>query len=1592
MPVVGIAEVLVKPVFNGVQRMISRNVTPAASRAGRAAGQSMGAGMAAGFNAETANLEAKVAQLGKVTSKAETDLAASKDKLKVASDAESKSLGDLRVAELKLQEVRENSSAKASQIAAAEEKLQALQNRAVAATARRESAERSVARATNEFSEAQHRSSAASTELETHMQRVSSQADETGRRFGRLGVALSNIFRGRSPLAGMADGMRQDSDRVRVDLSRLSRDMQRAGSMGANAFMQSFKVLGGLSAIAPLAGAAGAALLGASGNAVTFAASLSSLAGVSALVPAGLMSITAGAGVLISAFSGVGEALKTAVDASNTLAGPNPRLAAMAVEDAMMAITVAEENAAEAQENAARRVSDAKRNLVDVTLSVAEAQKSAAAAVEMAERDEAKAARDVIQAQKDLVKAREEAAKKVNDVGRALDAANARALASAAEFKKATDLYEAAARNPGTSEAVLAQLQNNVEKAAAANNDAKTSVLQLRDEQAKAQDQANKDNEKVLSAEQKLSDARQAQTDAIQSRKDAQADVLKQEQDGAQRIADAQQAVADATKQAEKSQVDSARAVEQAHRNLERVQMQQADQAAQAGSKSADAMGKLTPAAQEAVRALLVVKDMLGGIRRIAQENFFTGFAAPLLSLANSVMPQLAVGVGAIASALGSGAQIFMRSLESAFDGGVLEALLLGVAKTTSILNTAIDPVVQSFTTLGVVGMDYMPRLGQFVADLAGKFNSFVQGAAADGRLAAWIEGGIQGLKDLWSIAQSVGGIFSALNRAAENAGAVSTLGGLADAMSRISDIMNGTNFQAALTTIFDGANKGGSALLGVLDPLGQAFAVGAPALSRFLELGGQIVALVVGSLAGALSNPAFGAGLTTFLEGVRTGVSGLAPILPTLTTALGDVLTALAPLIAAATPALGEALAIVASGVAELVRFLTPLLTAIVGSPGVILAVAGAFVAWKVAMAGISLFGLIQSLGLLEGQTIRSTIALGAQKVAVMAASAASRVAAAGQWLLNAALSANPISIVVLAIAALVAGLVWFFTQTELGQQIVQNVWGAIQVAVSAVVDWFQSTAMPIIQQVFAVVGGVFTWLYENVIRPVFEGISLVVGAWWAVTSYIFQILQAVIEKIVAPAFVWLYENVIKPVFGFIGALISAWWTTIVKPIFDGAVWLLNNVLGPAFNWLYQVVIKPAFDGIGAAIKWVWENVIKPVFDTLGDFITKTIPKAFEDGVGFIKTAWEKLQEIAKAPVRFVVDTVINDGLINGLNGIGKFLGLPELPRVALPAGFHDGGYTGDGGKYDPAGIVHAGEFVFTKEETRNAGIGNLYALAKKLRGYATGGLVRPIRNATISQPFHSGHNGIDFAAATGTPVFAAGPGRVSSAGWSSYGGGNEIHIDHPNGLQTWYAHLSSFAVKMGQMLTAGTKIGEVGSTGNSTGPHLHYMVLNGGWPSYVNPAAYLDGGGEAGSGGGGWNPIADIVGGLVDQFKKAFPEAGFMADMAIGAGKKLLDGAVDFVTGKGGKDDGIGSTGLPYLHDQGGIINPGLTQVMNRTRKPEALLNPQQWADIHYLATSRGGGRGGVTFTGPVHVRDENEMARIIETRQRDAFAVHS
>ncbi len=114
----------------------------------------------------------------------------------------------------------------------------------------------------------------------------------------------------------------------------------------------------------------------------------------------------------------------------------------------------------------------------------------------------------------------------------------------------------------------------------------------------------------------------------------------------------------------------------------------------------------------------------------------------------------------------------------------------------------------------------------------------------------------------------------------------------------------------------------------------------------------------------------------------------------------------------------------------------------------------------------------------------------------------------------------------------------------------------------------------------------------------------------------------------------------------------------------------------------------------------------------------------------------------------------------------------------------------------------------------------------ATSSQGYGDGQFIWPVRGGVISQGYRVGHRAIDIAAPIGTPVYAADNGIVLKSGYSKDGYGGRVIIDHQIDYVTLYAHLSQALVQEGDVVQKGQLIGYVGSTGNSTGPHIHFEL----------------------------------------------------------------------------------------------------------------------------------------------------------------------
>lgn len=189
-----------------------------------------------------------------------------------------------------------------------------------------------------------------------------------------------------------------------------------------------------------------------------------------------------------------------------------------------------------------------------------------------------------------------------------------------------------------------------------------------------------------------------------------------------------------------------------------------------------------------------------------------------------------------------------------------------------------------------------------------------------------------------------------------------------------------------------------------------------------------------------------------------------------------------------------------------------------------------------------------------------------------------------------------------------------------------------------------------------------------------------------------------------------------------------------------------------------------------------------------------------------------------------------------------GKLASVFSKLNVPLPAEL-----TRDvGGPFVPSEDVDFADLT----ESLSQSLDTLELLKKKASKLPVG---IPVPGANVSSsfgsrvdPFHrrsAFHAGIDFRASTGTPVLSSGSGTVIKAGRNG-GYGLMVEIDHGYGITTRYAHLSRILVKPGHKVAKGDKVGKVGSTGRSTGPHLHYEVRRGSKAS--NPSRFLQAGRE--------------------------------------------------------------------------------------------------------------------------------------------------
>ena len=484
------------------------------------------------------------------------------------------------------------------------------------------------------------------------------------------------------------------------------------------------------------------------------------------------------------------------------------------------------------------------------------------------------------------------------------------------------------------------------------------------------------------------------------------------------------------------------------------------------------------------------------------------------------------------------------------------------------------------------------------------------------------------------------------------------------------------------------------------------------------------------------------------------------------------------------------------------------------------------------------------------------------------------------------------------------------------------------------AVGDFFSQPPSPAIADAMAGIESAVDGMWA-VVGPILQDVWDWLVVKWAEIQPKLQKLWGSVENIVKDA-MSVVESIIKVATAAIKWIWDKWGDEIMKIV--GI--LVDTVVGTISGFVKTLegiwkflssLLKGDTQGMSDGIKLIFSGLFTAV------------ESLFRGAVGVLGQVWSGIKSAFAGPVNWVISNVINP-LINAINGVAAAFGASfRIGRVALMVStssttsgratsskgsmraFSSGGYTGPGGKYKPAGIVHAGEVVWSQEDVRRWGGAGVVDAMRRLggaEGYAGGGIV-----ANASQGWRNYNPGFlsalrAWASATGRQWYMTGNGGARSRAdqqraWNLYRAGLGPLAARPGTS----AHERGLAIDLsprpGQIPAAAALLGRFG---------LGLTVR--GEPWHVGSRGA---GGGGGGGGGGFN------------FDPLAPLRALLGKKAPGPLGSILDAIPS-------KLFGLATSKFKELFgfDSGGWLQPGLTLAYNNTGKPEPVLTGDQWSDL--------------------------------------------
>ncbi|MGR6523831.1 aggregation-promoting factor C-terminal-like domain-containing protein [Rhodococcus erythropolis] len=576
-----------------------------------------------------------------------------------------------------------------------------------------------------------------------------------------------------------------------------------------------------------------------------------------------------------------------------------------------------------------------------------------------------------------------------------------------------------------------------------------------------------------------------------------------------------------------------------------------------------------------------------------------------------------------------------------------------------------------AFVKLGGLLDHLTPSLGGLATTLGNLGTQIVSSISSPAALAGWdrmIDGSNRFFQSLSQGENGIGSVFSGL---------IQVLGTAAQTFAD-----SGAGINAWLLDLGEKLrNISADDLRGTFDSVRQIF-------QNISVIAGPLFDLFRGFGAEAASGLA--PGFSAMGQAIQESIPGLMDMARELMPALGQALVNLAPVLPGLVDAFSpwaDILAILAPHLATIIEKLVPFAPLLLGVVAAVKIISIAVTVWN----GI-MFAASVAQGIFIAATGRSTHSIRGNTVALAAHRVALIAGAVAQWALNSAILASPITWIVLAIAALVAGLVYFFTKTELGKKIWDKVWNGIKDAMAKAWEFLQpifTKIGEIFSTVFNAIADIFTWVWESIIQPIFTGLKVAIAIvivaflllwegiklyiemvgnilswlWTSVAQPIWELMKAGLQML-GDFFAWVWNTLIKPAWDGLAAGISWAWENIIRPAWD-ALKVALGAVGDFFGWVWNTIIKPAWDGLSAGIAWAWENVIRPAWDALkaalgvvGDFFTsvwETVIRPVWDAFGAgIKAVWENVIRPAWDALKEGLGKV-RDFFSEVVGGIGK-------------------------------------------------------------------------------------------------------------------------------------------------------------------------------------------------------------------------------------------------------------------------------------------------------------------------------------------------